>query len=188
MLYSPLRHGPEEPAVEHREVLGQLGLLLDDGEAEGVELLQGEVELEQLGAHFQAGLQLWLVGVLYELNGRHVVTGRVYQGLGDQGQALVELLVGDLNVVNVEMLPECSLVLLLPLLDVSHQQMCDSRQVLHLPFLTFLLGRNSLHHKVEPLPDGGQKSILHLEDDVVPGPPLESMEEVETLQDGLELR
>ena len=61
-------------------------------------------------------------------------------------------------------------------------------QVLHLPLLTFLLGGNSLHHKVEPLPDGGQEGVLHLEDDVVPGPPFESVEEVEALEDGLELR
>ena len=125
---------------------------------------------------------------LLEIYRLHVIASFVNEGLCDHGQVLIKLLVGDLNVVNVEMFPECSLVLLLPLLDVGHQQMCDPRQVLHLSLLTFLLGRNSLHHKVEPLPDGGQESILHLEDDVVPGPPLESVEEVEALQDGLQLR
>ena len=59
--------------------------------------------------------------------------------------------------------------------------MRNSGQIFHFPTLTFLLGWDPLNDKIEPFPDGGQEGILHLQDDVIPGPPLQGMEDMEAL-------
>ena len=59
--------------------------------------------------------------------------------------------------------------------------MRNSGQILHLPALTFLLCWNPLDDKIEPLSDRGQERVLDLQHDVIPCPPLEGVEDVETL-------
>ena len=133
---------------------------------------------------FDAGLLALHLLEIYRL---HVIASFVNEGLCDHGQVLIKLLVGDLDIVNVEVVPEHGLVLLLALLDVGHEEVGDPGQVLHLAALARLLCRDPLHHEVEPLPDAGEQRGLHLQHDVVPGPPLEGVDDVEALEDRLQL-
>ena len=65
--------------------------------------------------------------------------------------------------------------------------MSHPRQVSHSSILAFLLCRDSVKYKVKPFSDRGEQGVLHLQDNVVPGSPLESVENVEPFQDCLQL-
>ena len=105
---------------------------------------------------------------------------------GDARYICIELIEGQLEVVDVEALSEGVLIQPLALLQVGDEEVGDPRQVPHplLPPPLLLLPNplilgHSFKHECKPLPQAGQQSVLHLQHDVIASPPLAGVQQVE---------